>query len=227
KTNTNFKNTTPTIKLVATNTIIRNIMSLKIAGRSIPVSFVKFKVNKKHVKSGINKPAIVFMVGGSVAVLLILRSIDENDPTMKEQVVLTYQARIPAPSFSFPEIPAGMLDGSGNFSGKCSDEIKEEIGIEIKEKDLIDLTELAYGDKFRGAYPSPGGSDEFLKLFLCIKEMKKEDVEKLEGKLTGLKDEGENITVRLIKLNELWKIPDMKALSALALYNALKNEGKI
>ncbi|CAJ0896813.1 5891_t:CDS:2, partial [Entrophospora sp. SA101] len=164
---------------------------------------------------------------GSVAVLLILRSIDENDPTMKEQVVLTYQARIPAPSFSFPEIPAGMLDGSGNFSGKCSDEIKEEIGIEIKEKDLIDLTELAYGDKFRGAYPSPGGSDEFLKLFLCIKEMKKEDVEKLEGKLTGLKDEGENITVRLIKLNELWKIPDMKALSALALYNALKNEGKI
>ncbi|CAJ0649685.1 16385_t:CDS:2, partial [Entrophospora sp. SA101] len=214
KTNTNFKNTTPTIKLVATNTIIRNIMSLKIAGRSIPVSFVKFKVNKKHVKSGINKPAIVFMV-------------DENDPTMKEQVVLTYQARIPAPSFSFPEIPAGMLDGSGNFSGKCSDEIKEEIGIEIKEKDLIDLTELAYGDKFRGAYPSPGGSDEFLKLFLCIKEMKKEDVEKLEGKLTGLKDEGENITVRLIKLNELWKIPDMKALSALALYNALKNEGKI
>nr|CAG8603222.1 13978_t:CDS:2 [Entrophospora candida] len=196
-------------------------MSLKIAGRSIPVSFVKFKVNTKHVKSGINKPAIVFMV-------------DENDPNMKEQVVLTYQARIPAPSFSFPEIPAGnselllgMLDGSGNFSGKCSDEIKEEVGIEIKEKDLIDLTELAYGDKFRGAYPSPGGSDEFLKLFLCIKEMKKEDVEKLEGKLTGLKDEGENITVRLIKLNELWKIPDMKALSALALYNALKNEGKV
>ena len=34
-------------------------------------------------------------------------------------------------------------------------------------------------------------------------------------------------TTLIIKLSELWKIPDMKALSALTLYNSLKNEGKI
>ena len=51
-----------------------------------------------------------------------------------------------------------MLDGSGNFVGKSINEIKEETGIKVKKEELVDLTELAYGDKFKGAYPSPGGS---------------------------------------------------------------------
>lgn len=31
-------------------------------------------------------------------------------------------------------------------------------GIEIKEDELIDMTQLAYGDKWKGVYPSAGGS---------------------------------------------------------------------
>jgi len=157
---------------------------------------------------------------------LILRSKDENK-TVTEHVVLTEQPRIPVPSLAFPEIPAGMLDGSGNFTGKASEEIKEEIGIIIQDQDLIDMTELAYGNQYKGAYPSPGGSDEFIRLCLCIKDMNTNDIKQLEGKLCGLRDHGESIVVRLIKLNELWKIPDMKALSALSLYEALKKEGKV
>lgn len=125
-----------------------------------------------------------------------------------------------------------MLDGSGNFVGKASEEIQEETGIEVNDQSLIDMTALAYesdgeGKKCRGVYPSPGGCDEFLRLCLCIKEMNREDVEKLEGKLCGLRDHGEHITVRLVELENLWKVPDMKALSALALYDALKRNGKI
>lgn len=37
------------------------------------------------------------------------------------------------------------LDGSGNFSGVAAKEMEEETGIMIGEDDLIDLTELAYG----------------------------------------------------------------------------------
>ena len=120
-----------------------------------------------------------------------------------------------------------MLDGSGNFCGKAAEEIKEETGIEITENDLIDMTDLTHGTAFRGVYPSPGGCDEFMRLCLCVKAMKREDVLKLEGKLSGMRDHGESITVRLVKLDDLWKIPDMKALSALALYHGLRKEGKI
>jgi hypothetical protein len=36
----------------------------------------------------------------------------------------------------------------------------------LKESKLTDLTELAYGDKYEGVYPSVGGSDEFIRLYL-------------------------------------------------------------
>ena len=64
--------------------------------------------------------------------------------------------------------------------------------------------------------------DEFLRLFLCIKDMKKSEIDALEGKLTGLREQGENITLKLIELKDAWKYsPDAKLLSSLALYQAL------
>ncbi|CAG8592765.1 12811_t:CDS:2 [Ambispora leptoticha] len=191
------------------------------------LGFVKFKVDARLTENGKNIPGIVFMRGGSVAVLLILRSKEKDSNIVLEHAVLTVQPRIAVPSLGFPELPAGMLDGSGNFAGKASEEIKEEIGLEIKAHELIDMTELSFGKNYRGVYPSPGGCDEFMRLCLYVKEMPREQVQELEGKLGGLREHGESITVKLIKLNDLWKIPDMKALSALTLYNELRREGKI
>ena len=48
-------------------------------------------------------------------------------------VVLCRQPRLPAGFASFPEIPAGMLDGSGHFTGVAAKELQEETGIEISE----------------------------------------------------------------------------------------------
>ncbi|KAF9164123.1 hypothetical protein DFQ26_001813 [Actinomortierella ambigua] len=73
-----------------------------------------------------------------------------------------------APGYIFM-VPAGMLDGSGDFAGKCAEEIEEECGITMDHESLVDMTQLAYGDKWDGMYPSVGGCDEFLRLFACCK----------------------------------------------------------
>ena len=153
---------------------------------------------------------------------------------------MTVQPRIPAGSLAFPEIPAGMLDGSGNFAGGAAKEIYEETGLSVHQSELIDMTALALqsiqesksvdGEVLQpGVYPSPGGSDEFIPLFLCQKRMPRREIEGLQGRLTGLRDHGEKITLKIIPLSALWKegLRDGKTLAAWALYQALQQEGKI
>lgn len=205
--------------------------------------------------------------------MILLQSDDE---TQEDKIILTLQPRLPVPSYDFPELPAGMLDSSGDFSGAASKEIQEEtgkllspgclnvwlisdwtIGLTINESELIDLTELAYGDRWRGMYPSAGGSgkkkkkknakqtdlqegealmdtkqlcwlDEFLRLFLCRKKMKQQDIVDLEGKLTGLRQEGESITLKVVPFKDAWRYsPDAKLLSSLALYDALSKSKQL
>ncbi|KAH9866731.1 hypothetical protein J1614_008424 [Plenodomus biglobosus] len=80
-----------------------------------------------------------------------------------------------------------------------------------------------------GIYPSPGACDEFIPLFLCQKRLTRKHMEWLKGKATGLRDEGENITLKLVPLNKAWRFVgrDAKALAVLSLYENLKREGRI
>ncbi|CAO3636271.1 unnamed protein product [Cunninghamella echinulata] len=186
------------------------------------IGFIKLKANIQYKATGKNVPGIVFMRGGAVSVLLILQS---DDPSKEDKTILTLQPRIPIPHYSFPELPAGMLDDSGDFTGTAAKELYEETGLKIKDEELIDLTELAYGDQWKGVYPSAGGCDEFLRLFLCRKKMKQQDIDDLEGKLTGLRHEGEQIKLKLVSLKDAWKQScDMKLLSSLTLYHSLKDK---
>ena len=41
------------------------------------------------------------------------------------------QPRVPTGRYSFVELPAGMLDQSGDFAGVAAKELKEETGIEV------------------------------------------------------------------------------------------------
>jgi len=202
------------------------IQSLDIFG-SGKIGFLKFKADVELVETGKKLPGIVFLRGGAVGILFVLRSIDPKSNGAVEHVLLTTQARIPVPSLSFPELPAGMLDGSGNFAGIAAQEIEEETGFKIKESELTDLTALTYSDRWRGVYPSAGGSDEFLRLFLCTKEIGHGKLESLQGKLTGLRDHGEVITLKVVPLNDVWReAPDAKVLSALALLDGLRKAGE-
>ena len=174
--------------------------------------------------------------GTDILIQLILQS--ENAPQDSETdkyVILCVQPRVPAGSLAFTEIPAGMLDDSGTFAGAAAKEISEETGLEIAASEFLDMTRLALspsegGEELQSAvYPSCGGSDEYIPLFLWQKRVPKEQLKEWQGKLTGLRDHGEKITLQLARLEDMWKVAgrDAKALAAWALYHGLKQEGKI
>ncbi|KAF9137952.1 hypothetical protein BGX30_009751 [Mortierella sp. GBA39] len=191
------------------------------------IGFVNLAVDAELTESGQKPPGLVFMRGGAVAVLLIIKTTNPSGEAL-EHVVLTKQPRLSIPSFNFPEIPAGMLDGSGDFVGKCAEELQEECGITLDHNKLIDMTELAYGDQWDGVYPSAGGCDEFLRLFVCFIDKEWHELQELEGRLGGLRDQGESISLTLVTLKDAYKAaPDAKLLSSLALLNALKADGKL
>ncbi|QDS75915.1 hypothetical protein FKW77_002791 [Venturia effusa] len=173
-------------------------------------------------------PGVVFLRGGSVAVLMIVRPSDSRD---ERWVIMTEQPRIPAGSLVFMEIPAGMIDdASGKFAGVAAKEIKEEVGLEIKEDELIDMTKLAVQSHevmenlANAMYPSPGGCDECIAIFLWEKEMDRLQIENLRGKLGGERTEQEKITIRLLDYEKLLEVGgrDAKTLAAWSLYEYLK-----
>ncbi|PWA03543.1 hypothetical protein BB558_000225 [Smittium angustum] len=205
------------------------------------IGFVKFITNAKWLQTNINVPGIVFMRGGSVSILFIIRKTGSETGLTSHQddayVVLTSQPRIPVPDFHMLELPAGMLDGSGNFCGKAAEEIHEELGLKIDPSKLIDLTELAIGKhdsqpnqifgKKLGFYPSSGGSDEFVRLLAYEETMDHKDILSLENKLGGLIEHGEKIVLRLVKIKDLWKSTvDMKATSSLYLWDIYQSKKK-
>jgi ADP-sugar diphosphatase len=170
---------------------------------------------------------------------LILQPDDVEEGSEKDKhVLLTVQPRIPAGSLCFPELPAGMLDDAGTFSGGAAKEIEEETGLKIKEDELIDLTKLTFGsedetkdgEKLQKAmYPSAGGCDEFVPVFLHQQRIPRKQLKDWQGKLTGLRDHGEKITLKVVRLENLFREGgrDSKALAAIAMYEGLRREGKL
>lgn len=169
------------------------------------VGFTKFKPNVKTVPDNVAIPDIVFMRGGSVAILVLLECEGQ------EHVILTLQPRVAVGKFQFPELPAGMLDGNGNFNGKAAEELREETGIVITENELIDLTALiCNGTDYDGVYPSPGACDEFIRIYLFQKTVTAQELLQFQGKITG-KSTKEQITLKLVPLQSVHlHSPDMK-----------------
>eukprot|EP00931_Biecheleriopsis_adriatica_P041634 TRINITY_DN23778_c0_g1_i1.p1 TRINITY_DN23778_c0_g1~~TRINITY_DN23778_c0_g1_i1.p1 ORF type:complete len:316 (+),score=76.72 TRINITY_DN23778_c0_g1_i1:91-948(+) len=187
------------------------------------VGFVKLKAEVTD-RDGDPLAGICFLRGGSVAVLVILTC----EQTGEEHCLQVQIDNVCAVQPRGMALPAGMLDGNGDFSGAMAREMEEETGIKCDAAGLIDMTELAYGNTYEGMYPSVGACDEFVRLFLYQKKMRQEDIKALEGKLMGLKEENEKIKLCLVPLNQLWHLSsDSKALSALFLYSKLKECGKL
>lgn len=172
-------------------------------------------------------PGVVFLRGGSVAILMIVRP---TDAPLERYVIMTEQARIAAGSLSFMEIPAGMLDDERNIKSAALREIQEEVGFDLKADELIDMTKLAVRghnvseDIQSAMYPSPGGCDEFISIFLWEKELDRLDIENLKDRLMGDRAAAERITVRLLEYEKLVAVGarDGKTLAAWSLYEYLK-----
>lgn len=129
-----------------------------------------------------------------------------------------------------------MIDDNGTFAGAAAKEISEETGLEIPTNELLDMTKLALpappdsDEKLQAAvYPSCGGCDEYIPIFLWQKRIPKDQLKEWQGKLTGLRSHGEKITLMLARLEDIWKVAgrDAKTLAAWALYQGLKKEGKV
>ena len=189
------------------------------------LGFVKFKVaikapDAKNPGSMMNIPGIVFMRSPAVAILPVFSVAGEND----KYTLITVQARAPVGKAKFQEIPAGMMDDANNFVGVAIKEFKEEIGMDVSAVEMVCLTDFAFKGLHSGMYPSAGGCNEYLKLFLWRKFLTVDEFDNLKQKVTttvnGEVKEGEQIKVRVIRLEDLyWEAPDAKALAALALYN--------
>ncbi|PSR83962.1 hypothetical protein BD289DRAFT_461100 [Coniella lustricola] len=209
-------------------------------------------------------PGVIFLRGPAVGMLVVLipddsnpasastsaseTTLNDDDNEKEAYVVLTVQPRIAAGSLGFVELPAGMLDDESNFAGVAARELEEELGLVIKQDELVCLTDkVAEVKRARekkeddgGAsmtstnpqhetlpyamYPSAGGCDEYIKIFAHEKRVARNTLHEWEGKYGGLRAQGEMITLKLVRLQDLWWEGgmDAKALAAVTMYQQLK-----
>ncbi|ONI06844.1 hypothetical protein PRUPE_5G084800 [Prunus persica] len=119
-----------------------------------------------------------------------------------------------------------LLDSEDKTYAVLTEQVEEETGICLKQEDMVDLT--AFLDQSTGGriFPSPGGCDEEISLFLYRGQVNKEIIEQLQGKETGLREHGELIKVCVVPYEKLWCMTaDAKVLAAIALYEMAKKEG--
>ena len=214
---------------------VRGIVIQSIDLFSNRIGFMKIKADILG-PDGRRVPGIAFLRGGSVIILVVLTI--EDSPEEK-YVVLIKQPRSPSGTLEQIELAAGMLDGSDNIAGKAIQEMGEELDIWPKQKELIDLTEIAYGQggskkvlgynggitpllKSRGVFASPGGSDEFYRIMLYQKIITRDKLASYSDHKTGAAEENESITTMVVPLDMVWKwSPIAGTLSALYLYDKI------
>ncbi|CAA7018582.1 unnamed protein product [Microthlaspi erraticum] len=186
------------------------------------LGFLKFKAEILDKETGQMVPGIVFARGPAVAVLILLESDGET------YAVLTEQVRVPTGKIVL-ELPAGMLDDDhGDFVGTAVREVEEEIGIKLKKEDMVDLTAFLDPSTGHRVFPSPGGCDEEMSVFLYRRKVEVETIRELQGKETGLREHGEFIKVRVIPYRELWRrTADAKVLMSIGLYEMAQRDGLV
>ncbi|KAB1217137.1 Nudix hydrolase 14, chloroplastic [Morella rubra] len=184
------------------------------------VGFLKFKADILYEETGYKVPGIVFARGPAVAILILLESEGET------YAVLTQQVRVPIGRLIL-ELPAGMLDDEkGDFVGTAAREVEEETGIHLNLEDMVDLTALLEPSTGCRVFPSPGGCDEEISLFLYRGCVDKQIILQLQGRQAGLREHGELIEVRVVPYKNLWRMTaDSKVLMAITLYEMAKREG--
>ncbi|KAI5467963.1 hypothetical protein BGZ63DRAFT_410765 [Mariannaea sp. PMI_226] len=198
------------------------------------LGFVKLTATVSN-STGSKLPAIAFLRGPSVALLVMLIPDDVPPDSNERYVVLTVQPRVPAGSLSFVELPAGMVDDSGSFKGAAAKEMEEELGITIHEDELTDLSELASPEEDdseglpKAMFPSAGGCDEHITIFSYERRIPRAQLKEWSGRLTGIRDHGEMITLKVVPMKDVWKAGarDAKCLAALTLWNGLREEKKL
>lgn len=132
--------------------------------------------------------------------------------------VLTKQARIATGKYELVESPAGMVE-NGTFRGAAANEFEQELDMVFADEELVDLTASLPGEG-DGIYFSPGLLDEWARFYAVERDLTREQLSEIQGKATGLLEEGEQITLWVVPLDEVPSCTrDGKTFIALYLYN--------
>lgn len=131
-----------------------HVTDIDFFGPEVPnkLGFVKGYGVARDKATGDLLPAIAFIRGNSVAVLIVVRVRE----TGLKYVLLCKQLRFPAGRLLI-EACAGMIDDeTTNVVGVVFNEVRQETGFLLKQENLIPLGAMR---------PSPGGCDEVINLY--------------------------------------------------------------
>jgi ADP-sugar diphosphatase len=107
-------------------------------------------------------------------------------------------------------------------------EIEEEVDMIVKRDELFDMTEEIYGPECPGVFPSIGGCDEYLRLFLCYRHVDEHTLNEIGSKSGGCVEGEDVIHVHVVPLCQAHQeTPDAQTLCALYFYDKLKHSGAI
>ncbi|GBQ85033.1 NUDIX hydrolase [Asaia krungthepensis] len=135
-------------------------------------------------------PRYAVLRGDSVGILVVV-----NPGLPSARLLLTSEPRLPVAESAQISLPAGMID-DGAVESAALREFAEETGItlELRAEALIEL----------GTYTlSPGGCDERITLYALELALNDAEMAALEHRRTGLAAENEQITLRLLPLDDV------------------------
>lgn len=156
---------------------------------------------------------VVLLRGNAVGVLVVLRC------EGKKYLLLVRQPRLAITEEASLEIPAGILDWSGDYRKVALSELEEEAQIKAEDSELIDLSEFWWKGMTEGFAGSCGLLDERIRLYAVERDVTPEQLKAMDGKNQTYVDENEWIrTVVLPYEDAAHKFIDGKNLIALFLY---------
>lgn len=165
---------------------------------------------------------IVLVRGNAVGILVVLRC--EGKPYL----LLVRQPRFAITEQASLEIPAGILDWTGDYRKVALSELEEEAQIEAKDSELIDLMDFWYKGSTPGFAASCGLLDERIRLYAIEREVTREQLDAMNGKDQKYTDEIEWIRTEVLPYEEAaHHFVDGKNLIAMFLYERwLKAQGR-
>ncbi len=165
---------------------------------------------------------IVLVRGNAVGVLVVLRC--EGKPYL----LLVRQPRFAISEQASLEIPAGILDWTGDYRKVALSELEEEAQIVAEDSELIDLMDFWYKGESEGFAASCGLLDERIRLYAIEREVTKEQLKAMDGRDQQYTEEIEWIRTEVLPYEEAaHKFVDGKNLIALFLYERwLRAQGR-
>lgn len=156
---------------------------------------------------------VVLLRGNAVGVLVVLRC------EGKKYLLLVRQPRLAITEVASLEIPAGILDWSGDYRKVALSELEEEAQIKADDSELIDLTEFWWKGSTDGFAGSCGLLDERIRLYAIERDVSRRELEAMDGKAQTYVDENEWIRTVVLPYEEAAHLfIDGKNLIALFLY---------